>query len=376
MIQPYTAVALQTPHHNCQTQEDWNKNLDTICEAMDAAVWLAALQYPVKLVALGEAAIQSFADSRLGFDHETAANKWFNEFPGPELDRLRKKAQEHKTYIVGQCRARDRKLHPDRYFNIAFIIDPSGEIIHRYHKNQVYRNEHSTTPHDIWDSFTARYGADCKAFFPVADTPIGKIGTLICMDRSYPETARGLAMNGAEVIYMPGYPEPWTNMGWYEIQNKARALDNTCYVVAPNCGPWFLEKDSKVPMDVFGGKSQIVDHTARVIAEHPSGDYGFASAIIDIEALRYYRSNAFFGNWMKDLRVEVYRTIYEEPIYPKNLWMDRPPQARPVRDQYLRESIQRLQERGLANQQPRDDLGTDVPGGAKTPSTGGGSRRA
>ena len=75
-----------------------------------------------------------------------------------------------------------------------------------------------------------------------------------------------------------------------------------------------------------------------------------------------------------------YRTIYEEPIYPKNLWMDRPPQARPVRDQYLRESIQRLQERGVytapANQQPRDDLGTDVPGGAKTPSTGGGSRRA
>ncbi len=374
MIQPYTAVALQTPHHNCQTQEDWNKNLDTICEAMDAAVWLGALQYPVKLVALGEAAIQSFADSRLGFDHATAANKWFNEFPGPELDKLRKKAQEHKTYIVGQCRARDPKLHPDRYFNIAFIIDPSGEIIHRYHKNQVYRNEHSTTPHDIWDSFTARYGDDCNAFFPVADTPIGKIGTIICMDRSYPETARGLAMSGAEVIYMPGYPEPFAGMGWYEIQNKARALDNTCYVVAPNCGPWFLNQDSKVPMDVFGGKTQIVDYMARVIAEHPAGDYGFASAIVDIEALRYYRSNAFFGNWMKDLRVEVYRTIYEEPIYPKNLWMDRPPQARPARDQYLRESIRRLQERGVytppANAQPRDDLGTDVPGGVKTPSIG------
>ena len=38
MIQPHTAVALQTLHHNCRTQEDWNKNLDTICEAMDATV--------------------------------------------------------------------------------------------------------------------------------------------------------------------------------------------------------------------------------------------------------------------------------------------------------------------------------------------------
>lgn len=81
---------------------------------MDAAIWLAAVQDPVKLVALGEAAIQTFADSKLGFDHATAANRWFNEFPGPELDRLRKKAQEHQTFIVGQCRARDSKLHLDR----------------------------------------------------------------------------------------------------------------------------------------------------------------------------------------------------------------------------------------------------------------------
>jgi hypothetical protein len=191
------------------------------------------------------------------------------------------------------------------------------------------------------------------------------------MDRSYPETARGLAMNGAELLYMPSYPEPWVGMGWYEIHNRSRALDNTCYVVAPNCGAWYLNRDSKVPMDVFGGKTQIVDYMGKVVAEHQAGDYSFVSAIIDIEALRYYRANAYFGNWMKDLRVEVYRTIYEEPIYPKNLWMDEPPQARPVRDKHLQESIRRLQERGVytppAHGQGRDDLGVDVPGGAQPP---------
>jgi len=166
-------------------------------------------------------AIQTFADSRLGFDHAVAAKEWFNEFPGPELDQLRKKAQEHRTFIAGQCRARDSKLHPDRYLNIAFILDPE-----------------------------------------------------------------------AEVLYMPSYPEPWVGMGWYEIHNRSRALDNTCYVVAPNCGAWYLNRDSQVPMDVFGGKTQIVDYMGKVVAEHQAGDCSFVSAIIDIEALRYYRANA------------------------------------------------------------------------------------
>lgn len=94
------------------------------------------------------------------------------------------------------------------------------------------------------------------------------------------------------------------------------------------------------------------------------------SAIVDVEALRYDRANAYFGNWLKDLRVEVYRTIYQEPIDPKNLWMDQPSQARPIRDQHLHESIRRLQERGVymepANGRRRSDLGVDVPGTAPT----------
>ena len=110
-----------------------------------------------------------------------------------------------------------------------------------------------------------------------------------------------------------------------------------------------------------------------MIGEHQAGDYSFVSAIVDVEALRYYRANAYFGNWLKDLRVEVYRTIYEEPIYPKNLWMDQPPQARPERDRHLHESIRRLQERGVymapANSRGRSDLGVDVPGGPQPPAT-------
>ena len=50
---------------------------------------------------------------------------------------------------------------------------------------------------------------------------------------SYPENARGLAMNGAEVVYRGPYPHPHAGNEFFEIQNRARALDNNFYVIAP-----------------------------------------------------------------------------------------------------------------------------------------------
>ena len=99
---------------------------------------------------------------------------------------------------------------------------------------QVFAREHSTVPHDVWDKWVELYGETLDAFFPVTDTEIGRIGCLICMEGSYPETSRGLAMNGAEIIYRPSYPQPYVGNGLWEVQNRARALDNTCYMICPN----------------------------------------------------------------------------------------------------------------------------------------------
>jgi hypothetical protein len=69
---------------------------------------------------------------------------------------------------------------------------------------------------------------------------------------------------------------------------------------------------------------------------------------IDINALRHFRANAKWGNWMKDLTTEQYRLIYEEPIYPKNLYAERAPYKH---DEYRREvlepQVRLLQERGV-----------------------------
>jgi hypothetical protein len=133
------------------------------------------------------------------------------------------------------------------------------------------------------------------------------------------------------------------------VQTRARALDNNLYVIAPNVGTYYLTVDSDTPIDTFGGGSIIVDHQGRVVGRHAySGVSSWVAGTVDIEALRRFRVNSKWGNWMKDLTVEQYRVIYEEPVYPANLYLERAPYTH---DSYaaevLRPAIDRLVERGV-----------------------------
>ena len=82
---------------------------------------------------------------------------------------------------------------------------------------------------NIWDLYLRRYGDDpvklCQAIFPVAKTEIGNIGTLICAEGSFPEAARGLALNGAEIIWRTQYPEPWMGNGIAELYRVGYRVD-------------------------------------------------------------------------------------------------------------------------------------------------------
>jgi formamidase len=72
--------------------------------------------------------------------------------------------------------------------------------------------------------------------FPVADTPIGRLGCAICYDWLFPEALRQLAANGAKVlIRVSAYMDPWgatEPMNWWTIVNRCRAIENIAYVVA------------------------------------------------------------------------------------------------------------------------------------------------
>jgi len=65
-----------------------------------------------------------------------------------------------------------------------------------------------------------------------------------------------------------------------------------------------------------------------------------------VEALRQFRTMNLNSNWMKDLRTEVFRRMYEEPIHPANLWLERDPAQHGEVDEVYRANIRRLIERG------------------------------
>ena len=69
---------------------------------------------------------------------------------------------------------------------------------------------------------------------------------------------------------------------------------------------------------------------------------------IDIEALRRFRASARWGDSMNDLTTEQYRLIYDEPIYPRNLYLDRAPLGHEDHHaQVLEPNVRRLEERGV-----------------------------
>jgi hypothetical protein len=83
-----------------------------------------------------------------------------------------------------------------------------------------------------------------------------------------------------------------------------------------------------------------------VLGHTTSGANTFVAGIVDIEALRQFRTMNLNSNWMKDLRTEIFRRMYEEPIHPKNLWLDNEPLQHADVDDIYRANIDRLLSRG------------------------------
>lgn len=326
----YTAVGIQNVSRMAITRDDYWTDLENLKLSIQYAVWNCSLDLPVKLVTISEGGIGGWCLAG-GEEHLRIYRDVVPEIPGKETDFLGDICREHGIYLVASMVAKDPELMEDRVFNIAFIIDPNGKVIHKHYKTAFYQREPNVAPSDIWDLYLEKYGDDpvklCQAIFPVARTEIGNIGTLICAEGSYPEAARGLALNGAEIIWRTQYPEPWMGNGIAEIQNRAHAVFNTCYVVSPNIGSIYFPGGQH---QMSCGKSQIIDYRGNVISEYLGGGETLVSAILDIDGLRDFRVRAQWQNLIKDLRVEEYKTIYDAMmarggIYPRNLCMDEPP---------------------------------------------------
>lgn len=349
MIKPYTAVGLIPTARGIRKRKNIMANVDHLTHLARAAMWLSNLDLPVRLIAIPEGALQGFNDEALDLDHVQFARDGAIDIPGPETDELGKIAREHDIFVMAQAKARHPDLK-DRFFNVGFILDPAGAVILQHYKvSPLFPVEHSVCPHDVYDWWVEKYGRNLQAFWPVVDTAIGRLGIMMANEGSYPENARALAVNGAEVVYRASYPHPATGNEIFEIQSRARALDNNLYVVAPNMGAYYLFADEITPIDTFGGRSFIINYKGQIVGRQ---DYGggstFVSGVIDIEALRDHRARAQWDNWLKDLRTELYQIVYEQPIYPKNLYLERTPMKHAeYREKVIMRQIALMHARGI-----------------------------
>ena len=346
-VEKYTALVIQPEVTLARTREDISLNIDRICQLIDFGCgyyW----EVPVRLVVVPEYFLQGVTTPGKGEHGLAEFMAKAIAIPGPELEVLAQKAKQYGIYIAGGGIIEVAPEFPDRWFNTAMVIGPSGDVILKYRKWHVPATVGlGTSPHDMLDDYGRVYGSTIQDLFPVVDTEIGKLGTMTCHDGCTPEVSRALAYNGCEVIChggaiqeFEGVSRPWD---FWRFTRRTRAHDNMCYVLASN---WGLVNYAYYPKAFCPGHSMIIDYTGLVLreAEYP-GEQVIASTI-DIEALRFHRSVANHNCWA-DVRTEAFREIYAEPIYPKNLFPDgKPPRTLSEKIAGVKKSYEVLYERG------------------------------
>lgn len=313
----YLACVIQNEVDVITKRSDIKKNLDRCLKLIDSATRFGGTLMnsfiPLKLVVFGECFLQGFPD----FNLSRIVKECAVEIPGEETDVLGEKAHKYNIYIAGSLLEVDPEW-PNIFFNTGVIISPDKQVILKYRKyTPAMGQELTISPHDIYDEYVKKYGDNLGAFFPVVDTPIGKLGIYICMDGHFPESARALAIQGAEVLIRVGGATSYTSLPpleHWEIENRSQAIANVAYVIASNTGGG---TSRMIPKLVDIGNSMIVDYRGVVLCHVNYPGESMSRAIIDLEGLRSYRMQ-LDHSYLSLLRTEVFRKIYEHTIFPPN----------------------------------------------------------
>ncbi|MBP01636.1 MAG: hypothetical protein CMM25_02340 [Rhodospirillaceae bacterium] len=214
-------------------------------------------------------------------------------YPGPEMELLSEFALKHKVYLAGSTFEIDDKL-PGYVFNSAFILNDSGDLIHRYRKIQcadVWGSLPDTTPSTIYDKYLDTYGYEF--LFPVVDTPIGKLATMVCFDQAHPEVARMLVKNGAEVIIHPSSEGHGSGRRGWDIARQTRAFENISYILSPLPGGEHFNPDSPYEhTNQMRGYTKMVNFDGSIQGELDTPGAATLTGTVDLLALRRARQNA------------------------------------------------------------------------------------
>jgi N-carbamoylputrescine amidase len=220
--------------------------------------------------------------------------------PGPTTEALGKVARETKAVIVASIFERRAA---GVYHNTAAVLGADGALAGIYRKMHIpddplYYEKFYFTPGDLG--------------FRAFDTPVARIGTLVCWDQWYPEAARLTALAGADVLFYP------TAIGWHpsekaqygdaqvsawQTMQRAHAIANGVYVAAVNRVGHEGPADGGLD---FWGASFVCDPFGVVVAEAPRDVEAVLVVECDLAHQEEVRRNWPF---LRDRRIDAYAPI-------------------------------------------------------------------
>jgi len=223
--------------------------------------------------------------------------EFYEGLDGPLVKRFSEAAKKHRMHIVaGLLLTIDGKT-----YNCAVLFDGKGEIVGLHKKVHLPAGEEfNVTPGDKFEVF---------------HTELGNIGMLICWDMQFPESARELALGGADLICCP-------TLGWENIYGLSRAYENSVTIAA---AMFNMKRD----YTGYDDPSCIVDNMGRILAAGPRTDVAVVTADVDIAkepdpqygSQRLYPSHSMRKTRFSQRRPDAYKLINapleETPLYQR-----------------------------------------------------------
>ena len=210
---------------------------------------------------------------------------------GPTVKLMQDIARQHGMVLIVPIYEEEQT---GIYYNSAAVIDADGTYLGKYRKTHI--------PHvnpGFWEKFYFRPG---NLGYPCFDTAFARIGVYICYDRHFPEGARCLGLNGAEIVFNPSATVAGLSEYLWKLEQPAHAVANGYFVGAINRvgieAPWNIGE--------FYGQSYFCDPRGQIIAEGSRDRDELIVADLDLDKIREVRNTWQF---FRDRRPDAYDQI-------------------------------------------------------------------